>query len=173
MLIQLTRALTVANCDRIFHQFPTQLGVFLQSLRTFEGYFMCALGNVGRLPSDSDDCCSWSDWHAIVFWQKKQVSGGASKMVLAKIAGHYQCWSIILNWVSSFIKSHNAHQMFNINFRSQGRKRLKRGEVRRFRKIMLRILKRLAQATARDCALGYYTDDGKTMKWWWKFLLLG
>ena len=31
MLIQLTRALTVANCDRIFDQFPTQLDVFLQN----------------------------------------------------------------------------------------------------------------------------------------------
>ena len=31
MLIQLTRALTVANCDRIFDQFSTQLDVFLQN----------------------------------------------------------------------------------------------------------------------------------------------
>ena len=58
MLIQLTRALTVANCDQIFDQFSTQLDVFFTEPRTFEGYFMWALGNVGRLPSDSDDCCS-------------------------------------------------------------------------------------------------------------------
>ena len=31
MLIQLTRALTVANCDQIFDQFSTQLDVFLQN----------------------------------------------------------------------------------------------------------------------------------------------
>ena len=99
------------------------IGRFFAEPRTFEGYFMWALGNVGRLPSDSDDCCSWSDWHAIIFWQKKQVLGGASKMILAKIAGHYQCWSIILNWASGVHCFYQiAHRFWGFRFRFIQRK---------------------------------------------------
>ena len=41
MLIQLTRVLTVANCDRIFDQFPTQLGVFCRVLERLKD-ILCA-----------------------------------------------------------------------------------------------------------------------------------
>ena len=99
MLIQLTRALTVANCDRIFHQFPTQLGVFCRVLERLKDILCAPWAMLAGYPlilmiaaADLTDTPSY-------FNKRSKFQEAPQKLFQQKLQAT-QCLSIILKWVS-------------------------------------------------------------------------